>query len=101
MGEKSRTPAGRVPLECVIFPGMFSTERRVELRIGDKEYVTYADEEFLTISEEPGEDGGKKGMVWVKVRRDLPDAYVVALPEETLSAGELITVPKNAVQEVV
>ncbi len=101
MGEEGRFLAGRVPLDCVIFPGMFSTERRVELKIGDKEYVTYADEQFLTITEEPGEGGGKKGKVWVKVRRHLPNAYVVALPEETLTTGELITVPMSAVREAI
>lgn len=99
MEEERRFLAGRVPLDCVIFPGMFSTERRVELKIGDKEYVTYADEAFLTITEEPDEEDGKKGKIWVKVRRRLPDAYVVALPEETLSTGELITVPRSMVPE--
>ena len=99
MQQQERHTAGRVPLDCVIFPGMFSTERRVELKIGDREYITYADDQFLTITEEPVEGGGQKGKVWVKVRRHLADTYVVALPEETLSTGELITVPKSMVQE--
>lgn len=90
---------GRVPLDCVIFPGMFSTERQIVLKIEETEYVMYADEQFLTITEESEEGGGKKGKVWVKVRRHLPNAYVVALPEETLSSGELITVPKSMVRE--
>lgn len=90
---------GRVPLDCVVFPGMFSTERRVELKIGDTEYITFADEQFLSISEEPAEGGGNKAKVWVKIRSDLPDAYVVALPEETLSTGELITIPKSVLRE--
>jgi len=91
--------AGRVGLDCTIFPGMFATERRVELKVGHRDYVTYADEELLTITEEPGEGGGKKGKLWVKVRRRLPDAYVVALPEETFSTGELITIPRSMVPQ--
>jgi len=38
-----------------------------------------------------------KGKVWVKIRQDLTNAFVVALPEETISTGELITVPKDMV----
>lgn len=99
MEEERGVLAGRIPLDCVIFPGMFSTERRVVLQIGDSEYVTYADEALLTITDEPVEQGGTRGKIWVKVRRRLVDEYVVALPEETLSTGELVTVPKSLVAE--
>ena len=97
MKGKGELQAGRVPLDCSIYPGMFSTERRVVITVGDDTYVTYVAEELLTITAEPDPEGGVKGKVWVKIRQDLPNAFVVALPEETISTGELITVPKDMV----
>ena len=95
MKGKGEFQAGRVALDCTIYPGMFSTERKVVITVGDDTYVTYVDAELLTITDEPGPEGGVKGRVWVKIRRDLPNAFVIALPEETISTGELITVPKD------
>lgn len=95
--DRNQILAGRVPLDCVVFPAMFSTERKVILRIKDKEFITFADEELLTLTNERDPSGGFKARIWVKIRRNLPDGYVISLPEETLSSGELITVPKEMV----
>ena len=53
--------SGRVQLECVIYPGMFSTERKVVVPVGHDSHVTYAATKLLTITEEPAGEGGVKG----------------------------------------
>ena len=46
MANLNQNLAGRVPLNCVVFPAMFSTERKVVLEIEGEEYITFADEEL-------------------------------------------------------
>lgn len=88
---------GRVPLNCIVYPGMFSTERKVVITVGEETYVTYVDQGMLTISGDSTPDGGIQAKIWVKIRQNLTDTYVVALPEETFSTGELIKIPKEMV----
>lgn len=100
MANANQILAGRVPLDCVVFPAMFSTERKVVLRIKDEEFITFADEQLLTLTDEKDPSGGVKARIWVKIRKSLADSYVVSLPEETLSSGELITVPKELILQI-
>ena len=100
MAEANQNLAGRVPLNCVVFPAMVSTERKVVLEIEGEEYITFADEELLTLTNEKDPSGGFKARIWVKIRKSLAEGYVVSLPEETLSSGELITIPKELVQQI-
>src|SRR5436309_3242752 len=91
-----RIYSDRIPLDCPIRRGMLPNEFVVSFRINGTGYVTEAHRDFLTLLGDLNDEIGTAGQLWVRPRRSLPGGqYLIELPEETFTSGELLPIPQD------
>jgi len=94
-----RVAAERIPIPCVVSHGIFPEDFVVALTVSGKSYVTEAQQGFITVTSEPNQRGEMEARLWVRIRRSHPSGYIIELPEETFTSGELLVLPRDAYEE--
>jgi len=82
-------------LSCLVYPGMFKSERAVEITLPDGRTVSaFVDERDVRASSQPTLAGTVAGSVKVSVVEDKGESVIVDLPQPTLTNGTRFEVRK-------